>query len=64
MPKFAVRYHYLATGMEGREDARYLGVFEAENAEMAMDLAAKVEGLVDGPTAKFFRACLNAKAVS
>jgi hypothetical protein len=68
MPKFHVKYCYLATGMEGRADEEDFGIVDAETANSAIDRICQVKYPTDimyGPnnsysTREFFRHCLSA----
>lgn len=60
---FHVTYFYLATGMEGKADARDLGIVESFSPEEAIAKIAKQEYPTSEIGRRWFKGCLTAKEV-
>lgn len=71
MPRYQVKFYYLASGMEGHADERDYGEIEAPSPSEAVDKIALRERPVDkmyGPnnaysSRDFFKGCLTAKQI-
>ena len=71
MPKYHVKYYYLATGMEGHADERDFGIVDENTKEAAIDHVCQTEypqDIMYGPnnsysTREFFRHCLSADEI-
>lgn len=60
MPRFRVRYYYLATGMEGRADEKDYGIVEAWDENDACEIIAKRKYPDNLNGRRWFRGCLSA----